>query len=233
MRFLRVLIICCILTSLSFLSYTLRPTSDCPTQSQGERMSPRGASTFGRHCEDEGLKGGSSDGCLQQAIWGKCNQPFLAGRCNKSCGQCHSLAREKALRSVAIVSARQPSPCATPDGDAWVMRAQQNKAEYARLHRMSLTWTSAIVDAQVHHPPALSTPCRLSCVLADGASLTCQYDGAWNKLAFLARLMNLSLKQQVRGERTEWILWMDWDVVITDLSFTLPVDEYEASVPSG
>ena len=74
------------------------------------------------------------------------------------------------------------------------------------------------------------------------ALLDREYDGAWNKLVLLRALMRAALGGNHTGgepggggggggggvERTRWLLWADWDVLFTDLSFELPVDEYEA-----
>jgi hypothetical protein len=107
-------------------------------------------------CQDMPPEGAGADSCLQQAIWGKCNEIFMTGRCDKSCGRCTSSARTESLKKLLIVSARQAAPCSTVDGDAWVMRAQQNKAEYARVHGMTVSWTSAQVDPQAE--PRSSEP---------------------------------------------------------------------------
>ena len=221
MRYLHVLMLCCGVASLALIAQIMRPAARCPPRPAVDATAASAAP-----CEDRAPEG-DVDGCLQQAIWGKCGEPFMK-RCDKSCGRCSSMKRADALRRVTIVSARQAAPCATPDGDAWVMRAQQNKAEFARIHGMQLSWTSAQVDPQ--------------------------YDGAWNKLALLARLMNQSLERQggrppggeprskiasraVNGGGTrgtssggeEWLFWVDWDVIFTDLSVALPLEEYEAS----
>ena len=74
------------------------------------------------------------------------------------------------------------------------------------------------------------------------ALLDREYDGAWNKLVLLRALMRAALGGNHTGgepggggggggggvERTRWLLWADWDVLFTDLSFELPVDDYEA-----
>ena len=66
-----------------------------------------------------------------------------------------------------------------------------------------------------------------------------QYDGAWNKLALLARVMNQSLERRgmarVSGiahnrSSAQWVLWADWDLVFTDLSVALPLEEYEVEL---
>lgn len=134
--------------------------------------------------------------CLQQALWGKCGQPFMSG-CAASCGRCASEARLHALTRTVLVSARQPSPCAAAGADAWVMRSMQNHAEFARAHGMSIVWSSALVDAS--------------------------YEGAWNKCALLLRVLRAELARGV----AMWILWVDWDAVLTDLAFELPLEEYE------
>ena len=140
--------------------------------------------------------------CLQQALWGKCSEPFLRG-CNASCGRCVSEARQRSLHSTLLVSARQSQPCAEHGADAWVMRAMQNHAEYARANGMALVWSGALIDAA--------------------------YDGAWNKLTYLLRVLRAELSSDDRPpeERARWLLWADWDVVFTDMAFELPLEEYE------
>lgn len=134
------------LALISLVCQIIRPPFRCRPHTLARKL----PSTSVPHapCEDWGPEGPEGGSCLQQALWGKCSQPFMAGVCNKSCGRCVSTARSAALRRVMLVSARQTSPCTSPDGDAWVMRAQQNKAEFARVHGLSLSWTSAQVDAQ-------------------------------------------------------------------------------------
>ena len=163
--------------------------------------------------------------CLTQALWSKCSFDFME-RCHLSCDRCSpqlSSPRQSALRRTLLVSARQAAPCAMPTADVWVMRAMQNKADYARMHGMAFTWVSALVDPR--------------------------YDGAWNKLSVLQRLLAERLSaapkngssssssssssslggppQQQQQQQHDWILWADWDVVFTDLAHTLPLDEYE------
>lgn len=134
------------LALISLVCQIIRPPFRCRPHTLTRRIPS--TSVPDASCEDWGPEGPEGGSCLQQALWGKCSQPFMAGACNKSCGRCVSTARSAALRRVMLVSARQTSPCASPDGDAWVMRAQQNKAEFARVHGLSLSWTSAQVDAQ-------------------------------------------------------------------------------------
>ena len=73
----------------------------------------------------------------------------------------------------------------------------QNHAEYARQHGMQSTWSSALVDAA--------------------------YDGAWNKMAFLQKV----LRSELTKSETDWLLWVDWDAIFTDMAFELPLEEYE------
>ena len=147
--------------------------------------------------------------CLEQAMWGKCKEPFLAHACDVSCGRCVSTERRRLLQRVLLVSARQHEPCNATAGDFWAMRAQQNKAAFAHAHGMGVTWTSALLDSD--------------------------YDGAWNKLVLLRTLMRAALSgnqtgaAEPGGERAvRWLLWADWDLIFTDLSFELPLEEYEA-----
>ena len=152
--------------------------------------------------------------CLTQALWQKCGTHFMRrGTCDLSCGRCDLLsARSQAMRRTLLVSARQSSPCASSGADAWVSRAMQNKADYAQTHGMRFTWSSAVLDTR--------------------------YDGAWNKVSYLKRMLSSMLQERQNGQngqngtapqgRYDWLLWADWDVVFTDLAHTIPFDEYEA-----
>ena len=152
-------------------------------------------------CTDRAPVGHSTDGwCLQQALWSKCEEAFMQGMCDASCSRCESISRRAALQRTLLVSARQAAPCAERGADAWVMRAMQNHANFAREHGMPHTFSSALVDAD--------------------------YEGAWNKVAYLSKLMRAALYQN--GTRLDWILWADWDLVFADLSFELPLEEYSA-----
>ena len=66
--------------------------------------------------------------------------------------------------------------------------------------------------------------------------------GAWNKLMLLQLHMRAALREDnatsaapggadqgggLRATTSKWLLWMDWDVVVTDLGFELPLEEYE------
>ena len=91
---------------------------------------------------------------------------------------------------------------------------------------MAVTWTDSVVDEQ--------------------------YDGAWNKVAYLHSLMRHELRQRERirstsheagheqpgwtpsqagheagheHKRIEWMLWCDWDLIFTDLAAQLPLEE--------
>ena len=156
-------------------------------------------------CEDR-----NASACLQQALWGKCGESYMRpGNCDVACGRCASERRSALLRRTLLVSARQSAPCAETAAsggaaDSWVLRALQNHGEYARAHGMTYTWTSALVDSE--------------------------YDGAWNKLAVLHRLLRRELlrPQEPSGSRAiEWLLWCDWDLVFVDLGRELPLEEYE------
>ena len=87
----------------------------------------------------------------------------------------------------------------------------------ARSHHMEMTWTDSLLDEQ--------------------------YDGAWNKIAYLHSLMRHELRmrqlmatQRRQGKhasdhtestpgRIEWMLWCDWDLIFTDLAAALPLEE--------
>lgn len=154
-------------------------------------------------CEDRAPDGDRS-GCLQQALWGKCSEPFMQQACDRSCGRCSSALRGRLLQHTTVVSARQGSPCSSPNADLWVTRALANKAEYARAHGMQLAWSNALLD---------------------GA-----YEGAWNKVVYLHRLVRAALRSRAHKKaHAEWLLWCDWDVIFTDLSWQLPLEEYEAT----
>lgn len=148
---------------------------------------------------------GPPSGCLQQAMWGKCDESYMGG-CDVSCGRCASLERARALASTLLVSARQPQPCAVEGGEGEVAKVMENHAEYARAHGMKATWTSKIVEPG--------------------------YEGAWNKVAWLRAQMQAALLRQssLDGARRRpgWLLWVDWDVVFLNLGAELPLEEYEA-----
>ena len=155
----------------------------------------------GPQCDDKAPAGDAGAGCLQQALWGKCESPFMRQACHRSCGRCESTERAELLRRTTLVSARQDSPCTSAGADLWVMRAMANKADYARAHGMSITWVAALLVAS--------------------------YDGAWNKLVYLHRLLRHELRKDM-GARNDWLLWCDWDIIITDLGHELPLEDYEA-----
>ena len=66
---------------------------------------------------------------------------------------------------------------------------------------MAFVWSSSLIDAS--------------------------YDGAWNKLTYLQRLLR-SLLYAKSPTQYDWVLWVDWDVVITDLAHELPLEDYAA-----
>ena len=105
--------------------------------------------------------------CIQQYEWNKCGAPFLQNYCDRACGRCASAERREFFRRTVLVSARQHAPCASAAGDFWVGRAQQNKAEYARAHGMQLVLASSLFDGE--------------------------YEGAWNKLVTLHRVLAAEL----------------------------------------
>jgi len=157
-------------------------------------------------CEDRAPPGSDAlFSCLQQALWGKCSASFMGtGVCDRVCGRCSSTLRSRSLSRTLLVSARQAAACTETGADAWVMRAMSNKAEYARAHGMSLTWHATLLDAD--------------------------YDGAWNKVSVLCRLLRHELLHAPRERRSaEWLLWCDWDVIFTDMAFELPLEDYEAA----
>lgn len=132
-----------------------------------------------------------------QALWGKCGQPYMRARCDRSCGRCAGASG----RPVTVLSSRQAAPCNSSQGDAWVERARANKAWFAGVHGWRLRWSAEQVDPD--------------------------YAGAWNKLALLRRQLREELNASIGGTSDGWILWLDWDVLITDAGFGLPLDEYE------
>jgi len=145
-----------------------------------------------RRCID--IPPDASATCLDQALWGKCSQPYMRRRCDRSCGRCAA----PPGRPVTLLSSRQAAPCNTTAGEGWVASARANKAWFAALHRQRFVWSVEQVD------PA--------------------YSGAWNKLALLRRHLRQELAAGAAGG---WILWMDWDVIVTDARFELPLAEYE------
>lgn len=203
--------------------------------STAEHWSSERWSSERAECEDV-----NASNCLQQALWGKCSATFMPpGTCDVACGRCESARRRRSLRATLLVSARQSAACAgsSPGADAWVMRAIQNHADYARGHEMHIVWSSALVDAEydgvemiapaVQMQPPLSIHCW-SPVLTTILTATPPI-GAWNKLSYLHRLLKHELATGHTGRKsTEWLLWCDWDVVFVDLGMELPLEEYEA-----
>ena len=143
-----------------------------------------------------------NNSCIQQYEWNKCGAPFLQNYCDRACGRCASAERREFFRRTVLVSARQHAPCASAAGDFWVGRAQQNKAEYARAHGMQLVLASALFDGE--------------------------YEGAWNKLVTLHRVLaaELNASKAPDSPQNGWVVWADWDIVFTDLAFELPLDDY-------
>ena len=197
--------LCSLWSSLSVLGY--EPPAKPVTPPFSARVARAAAVDS---CLDRLSDNASAYPCLQQALWGKCALSFMRG-CDASCGRCVSDARRQLLRRTLLVSARQPHACAGGAAvDAWVGRAMQNHAEYARIHGMPFTFSSALIDSS--------------------------YEGAWNKLAYLQAILRAELNRTSGGGSTadnspasprEWILWADWDVVFTDLASEIPLEEYE------
>eukprot|EP00967_Tisochrysis_lutea_P033640 scaffold40062_cov42-Tisochrysis_lutea.AAC.2 len=131
------------------------------------------------------------------ALWGKCNEAFMRGHCTRSCGLCES----KRHQPVILLSARQAAPCNTSQGEIWVNQARANKQAFAALWGWQMVWSSELVDPS--------------------------FVGSWNKLTVLRKLLRDELAASSNGSAGGWILWMDWDVMVTDPEFRLPLVEYE------
>lgn len=197
-----------LLVCLASTVFIITTTANCSSSTSFQPTEARPAAASSSSDADRPLcrdvpVGGQAT-CLEQAMWGKCSEPFMRTRCDLSCGRCVSSERSQLQSRVLLVSARQHSPCAAPTGDFWAMRSQENKAAYAQTHGMTVTWTSALIDED--------------------------YDGAWNKLVYLRQLMRHALNQSsaAGARRALWLLWADWDLIFTHLGFELPLEEYEA-----
>jgi len=85
-----------------------------------------------------------------------------------------------------------------------VSRAQRLKEMYAHAHGMRIVCSDTLVNSSTH-------------------------GGAWNKIALIRQHLSAALEAAVEGadgDRPRWVLWMDWDVLITDMHFELPIEEY-------
>ena len=109
----------------------------------------------------------------------------------------------RTLPRVLIVTAEQPTECSTTAAQWLGARAMRNRLQYAQEHGYKLYWSTEIVDPDYKG---------------------IQENAMWNKPALLAKLLNSSLTAGV-----EWLLWIDSDAIFTDMSFTLPLDEYAAN----
>jgi len=104
-------------------------------------------------------------------------------------------------RQVMMVTANQPLPCTTRRGD-WIMQlAVRNKLMYATLHGYKTWWSTELVSAW-------------------------DLEAAWNKIPLLYVLMH---PESPVTQGIEWMLWMDDDAIFTDMNFTFPFDDYDAS----
>ena len=167
-----------VLTVGSLLQYSLwslsgpTPCTDTTVAHESELVNV----TSPVRCGDHPPPGSSSTfSCLQQALWGKCSEHFMAaGACDRSCGRCASAQRARALSRTLLVSARQSAACAAPEADRWVMRTMANKAEYARTHGMSITWQAALLDAEYDVRAAVSYPGPLTFICLPSMLLSCR-----------------------------------------------------------
>ena len=148
--------------------------------------------------------GGQRDDCLQQALWGKCESAFMQeGVCDAACGRCEDARRRQLLSATLLVSARQKAACAQPGAEELVNRSMANHASFAEAHGMAHVWTRELIDPN--------------------------YEGAWNKLAYLRQLLRELLHGMQPPPRPfQWLLWVDWDVVFTDLAMELPLEMYSS-----
>lgn len=100
-----------------------------------------------------------------------------------------------------LVTATQPSPCTTRKGDHILSLSVKNKWQYASTHGHRL-WLST----------ELLSPWDLP--------------GQWNKVALLAALMEPGT---AAGAGADWLLWVDDDILFSDMSFEFPLGEYETA----
>jgi hypothetical protein len=100
-----------------------------------------------------------------------------------------------------LVTATQPNPCTTRKGDHMLSLSVKNKWQYASTHGHRL-WLST----------ELLSPWDLP--------------GQWNKVALLAALMEPGT---AAGADADWLLWVDDDILFSDMGFEFPLQEYEAA----
>ena len=112
------------------------------------------------------------------------------------------------------------------------MRAKQNKAAYAHAHGMGLTWSSALLDREYDGTWNKLVLLRTLMRVALGGNQTGggpggSGSGSGPGDSGLGGGGPGGGGSGGGGERTRWLLWADWDVLFTDLTFELPIDEYE------
>ncbi|BDA50038.1 probable glycosyltransferase 3 [Coccomyxa sp. Obi] len=97
---------------------------------------------------------------------------------------------------IVVLTGIHPIPCTTPFGDFFMSLQLQNKQDWARLRSYEVHQMAELVDS--HMRP-----------------------GPWQKVGMIRKALN-----SIPRERAEWILWLDMDMVLENITFTLPLDSY-------
>ena len=92
----------------------LRLSAESWSQPLADRSRRPTAAAAVMSCVDRPVDQSAS--CLEQSMWGKCKEPFLAHACHLSCGRCVSAERRRLLQRVLLVSARQAESCNSSAG---------------------------------------------------------------------------------------------------------------------
>ena len=100
-----------------------------------------------------------------------------------------------------LVTATQPSPCTTRKGDHILSLSVKNKWQYATMHGHRLWLSTELLSAW-------------------------DLAGQWNKVALLATLMEPGT---AAGAGADWLLWVDDDILFSDMEFEFPLARYEAN----
>ena len=114
---LGILVVLCASSALIRLASVQQASSTTKDWPQPQGGSSRRLAVAAASCVDHPV--GQSASCLEQSMWGKCKESFLAHACDLSCGRCVSAERRRLLQRVLLVSARQAEPCNATAGGAW------------------------------------------------------------------------------------------------------------------
>lgn len=96
---------------------------------------------------------------------------------------------------IVTLSGIPTQPCTLPWGDHFVSLATQNKQDWARLHGYEFHVMAASCDVRIR-------------------------PGPWQKIAMIRQALDT-----IPRERAEWVLWIDMDIILGDITFTFPLDK--------